>query len=260
MSDFIRIRIDDTGAFDKGLSDLERTQLPYATMQAINATAHDVHARWKQVMPQIFDRPVPLTVKAVAYQKATKSRPFADIFVRDFVSKGTPPSKYLQAQVMGGSRRHKGVERHLAGAGILPAGDYVVPGVGAKLDQYGNIPRSQLNMIKSQLGAQGDSLANESDVSRVRRLKRFKRQGRRDGNYFAIKTQRGKLAPGVYERIATGFGSAVRSVLYFVKSVSYRRRYPIFDMAQKVYARRFPANFQKAMDAAVESAFKRAMR
>lgn len=256
----IRVQVDQGGAFGKGLTELERTQLPFATRQAMNATAFDVRQRWAEVMPRIFDRPVPLTQRAVLYDKASKARPYAEIYIRDEATKGTPPAKYLQTQVMGGSRRPKGIERQLSAQTILPAGMFVVPGRGAKLDQYGNIPRSQLNMIKSQLGAQGDPLANESEKSRGRRLKRNAKRGKRDGNFFAVRTQRGRMAPGIYERITTGFGSAVRSVLRFVKSVSYRRRYPIFDMAQKIYDRRFPDNFQRELTKAVASSFERAFR
>ncbi len=258
MSGLVRIVVDGGNVVSRQFSELERTQLPFATANAINATAFDTRERWKEVMPRIFDRPTALTRNAVLYTKATKANLSAEVFIRDEAFKGTPPAKYLAAQVMGGSRRQKGIERQLTAAGLLPAGMFVVPGQGAKLDQHGNIPRSQLTQIKSQLGAQADPLSNESPASRGRRLKRNARKGKLGGNYFAASKSRGRLVAGVYERIRTATGSVVSSVLHFVRSVSYRRRYPIFDMAQTIFNRRYPANFEKSLSAAVASAWARA--
>lgn len=256
----IRIQVDAKNLVSRQFSELERQQLPFATMQAINTTAFETRQRWSEVMPKIFDRPTPLTRRAVLYRKATKANQVAEVFIRDEAFKGRSPAQYLEAQVMGGSRPHKGVERQLSAAGLLPAGMFVVPGRGAPLDAYGNIPLSQLNRIKAQIGAMGDPLANETEVSRGRRRRREAKQGKRGGNFFALKKSRGRLAAGVYERITTGFGSAVRPVLVFVKSVLYRRRYPIFDMAQTIFSRRLPRNFEAALAQAVSSAWGRAFR
>lgn len=256
----IRIKVDPNDVFSRQLTQLEKQQLPFATMQAINQTAFEIQKRWKDIMPRIFDRPVALTLAAVKYDKATKSNLVASVKVRDEIFKGTPPAKYLAAQVMGGTRRQKGIERRLSAVDILPAGMFVVPGKGARLDQHGNVPRSQITQIKSQLGAQFDQLANETNTSRERRLKRNAKKGVRGENFFAIKTQKGRLSPGVYERVTTGFGSALRSVLHFVRSVSYRRRYPVFDIAQRVFDRRFPANFELNLATAVASTWRKAFK
>lgn len=258
----INAAIDPGNAFGRQLNELERTQLPFATMQAINATAFDTRQRWAEVMPRIFDRPVALTLKAVLYTKATKKNLSADVLIRDEAYKGTPPAKYLQAQVMGGSRRHKGIEKRLAAQGILPAGQFVVPGLGAKLDAYGNMPRSQLNQILSQLGAQFDPLANQTDVSRKRRQGRDRKK--RLGvttDIFAMRKARGRLKPGVYERANIGrLGSQVRSLLRFVTGVSYRKRYDVFGMATKIFARRYPDNFHAELAKAVASSWSRAVK
>ena len=64
---------------------------------------------------------------------------------------------------------------------------------------------------------------------------------------------RGRLAPGIYQRITTGFGSTVRSVLRFVSSVSYRPRYPIFDLAQKLYRKEYTFHFERELAKAVQT-------
>lgn len=260
MSRLLRASVDTHGTFGRQLTELERRQLPFATMQAINATAFETRQRWAEIMPKVFDRPTALTRGAVLYTKATRSRAYAEVFVRDEVSKGVPPSRYLQPQVAGGGRPRKGLERQLTAANVLPAEMYVVPGRGAALDQHGNLPLSLLNKVKSQLGAQGDTLANESAASRARRRRRAAKQGKRGGEYFALPRGRGALAAGVYERVTTGFGSAVRSVLRFVRHVAYRPRYRVFGIAQTVFERRFPANFERELSKAVASAWSRAFR
>lgn len=259
----ITANVDPVGIFGRQLSELERSQLPFATMQAINQTAFDVRQRWAEIMPRVFDRPTPLTLKAVLYRKASRQNLAADIFIRDEASKGTPPAKYLQAQVSGGSRRQKGIEKRLSAAGILPQGQFVVPGLGVKLDAFGNVPRSQLNQILSQLGAHFDPLTNQTDTSRDRRHKRElgKRGPGFTSDVFAVKQARGRLKPGVYLRANLGrLGSGVKSLLRFVDAVRYRKRYDIFQAAQTIYARRFPENFRTELGKAVASSWVRTFK
>jgi hypothetical protein len=250
----ISARVDPDGSFARALSDFERRQVPFATQQAINATAFETRKEWAEAMPRVFDRPTALTTNAVLYRKATRANLTADIFIRDEAFKGTPPAKYLLAQVEGGTRRRKGLEARLGAKGLLPDGMFVVPGAGAELDNYGNIRGSTINRILSQLGARFDPLQNETDVSRGRRQRREKKKGDRRGDHFALRRSHGRLQPGVYQRISTGFGSAVQSVLRFVDRVHYGKRYDIFGMAQKIYDSRFPANFRREFDKAMASA------
>lgn len=258
MSDSFRIAVDDGGRFAAGLTALERQQLPFALVQAVNKTAFDVRQRWAEIMPRIFDRPTRLTLAAPLYRKATKARPEAEIFIRDEAFKGTPPAKYLEKQVTGGARRTKRFERALQARGILPAGWFAVPGKGAQLDAFGNIAGRQIVQILSQLRAFGEQgySANETDATRGRRQKREAKQGKRRGDYFAVRTRRGGLAPGVYQRVSTGFGRGTVPVLIFVRRASYRARYPLFAMAKTIFDRRFETNFARELEAAVASSFR----
>ena len=76
---------------------------------------------------------------------------FAQIYVRDEAIGGTPPARYLMAQVTGGQRLLKPFEKRLQAKGVLPSGMQTVPGKGATLDAFGNIAGSQMNRILSQL-------------------------------------------------------------------------------------------------------------
>jgi len=251
----LKIEIDPNGVFDRQLTELEKTQLPFAAIQATNAVAAQIHYQWRDVAGKVFDRPTNFTRTAALYKKATKAKPVAEVFIRDEAFKGVPPAKYLQAQVFGGSRAQKGIEKRLSAAGILPAGLFIVPGKGAKLDASGNIPLSQINAIKSQLQVQYDPTSNESAASRGRRQKRESKARRTD--YFAVVTPKGGLKPGVYQRIKTGFGNGVATIMRFVRQPKYRQRYDILKMAQTIFDRRWRPEYKAQLERAVESTFKR---
>ena len=251
------INVDPGKAFSRQLTALETKQLPFAMMMAINQTAVDTQARWAEVMPQVFDRPTALTLKAVIVRKASMQAPTAQIYIRDDAFKGNPPAKYLLAQVEGGQRNRKAFENRLTAAHILPAGMFAVPGKGAQLNANGNIAGGQVQAILSQLGAQFDPLNNQTDISAGRRRRRAIKKGDRNGDYF-VPRRTSKLPPGVYQRITTGFGSALRSILHFTKKATYRKRYNIFAIAQKSFDRRFPINFEEQLAAAVAKSWKKA--
>ncbi|WP_126945727.1 hypothetical protein [Xanthomonas sp. BRIP62418] len=267
----IRIAVDADNLLGRQFSALEREQLPFAIVQACNATAFEIREVWKRTAPRVFDRPTSLTINAAMYRKATKARLFAEIFLRDEAFKGTPPAKYLRTEVDGGQRRKKGFEVLLQAKGLMPAGQFAVTGRGARTDQYGNVPGSQVTAILSQLGAQRDAYQNattdkpkrpSNERSRAEYLGRtrlntvavMQRTVRRGGRYFALQRQRGKLAPGIYERIGTGFGSAVRSVFVFTTRASYTPRYDIYGLAQRTWDKLMPFYFNRELDKAIQSA------
>ena len=252
----IKFDVDPGNVFGRKLTELEKTQIPFATMQAVNAVAFQIRQQWADIAPRVFKNPVALTVKAALYKKAKKNTA-AVIFLRDEASNGVSPAKYLQAQVLGGGRALKGIERMLSYRGFMPKGMYVVPGQGARLDAHGNIPRSQINALKSQLGIQQDQYTNSTGTSTKRRLAKEKKTGARRGTYFAVSTPRGGLKPGVYQRLKTGFGNGVASILHFIKPPRYRKRYDIFKMAETVYQRRTPEIFKTELQKAVASTWNR---
>nr|WP_225540458.1 hypothetical protein [Xanthomonas sp. XNM01] len=245
-------------------SDLEREQLPFAIMQACNATAVEIRDVWARTAPRVFDRPVPMTVRAAQYQKATKTRHYATIKLRDEAVGGTPPAKYLLAQVQGGERRKKGFELLLQSKGAMPPGTFTVPGKGAELDAFGNVKARQINQILSQLGARNDKYQNETEVSRKRR----RRRGGHD--VFALQQKRGNLLPGIYERMemaagdaarrAIGVTSRIRSILIFVRNATYKPRFDIFGLAERTWNRLMPFHFNRELQKALESSKYRGRR
>lgn len=246
----IRIDVDPGDLLTRELTAIERENLPFAAMQATNATAFETREQWKRQIPRVFDRPTSLTLNAILYTKATKKDLAAEVFVRDEAFKGTPPSKYLKAQVDGGERRLKGFERRLQSSGVLDTGSFAVPGRGQQLDSFGNVPKGVVTAVLSALKSQSDGYQNVTETSTKRRRASRKKRG---GEFFAIKRQQGRLPPGIYERIKTGFGTAVRSVFRFVGKASYRERYDIFGMAGRIYSSVFPFHFERELKKAIET-------
>jgi len=245
----VRIAVDADNLLGRQFSELERQNLGFAVMQACNATAFEIRQTWARTAGRVFDRPTALTVRAAQYKKATPQKLFAEIYLRDEASNGTPPARYLQAQVEGGQRRKKGFEVLLQQKGAMPAGMFAVAGKGAELDRFGNVKAGQVSKILSQLGARQDRYQNQSDTSQKRRRARRKR----GGEYFVVQQKRGRLLPGIYERIETGFGSAVRSVFIFTRDARYKPRYNIFALAEREWDRLMPFYFNRELEKALQS-------
>lgn len=235
----------DTRAFDRASAELQK-QLPFAASVALNNVAFRIRAEEHAQMANVFDRPTRLTLSSVLVSKATKRAPVAQVFIRDEAAKGTPPEKYLKPAVFGATRNEKRFERALRYAGILPAGMYVVPGEGAKLNKHGNITAGTFTKILSQLKASFDPMQNASSSARSS-AKRGATKG-----YFVAKIE-GTL--GVWERVGYKRRRSVRPILIFVNSKpNYRKRFPFYKIAEGVFQRHIHSELGRAMERAMASA------
>lgn len=242
----VDIRADISDAI-KDLTRLEREQVPFATAVALTRTAKNAEALLKAEMARVFDRPTPFTLNSIYTKPATKRDLTASVEVKDFAGKADAPIRWLAPQIYGGPRRKKRFEQLLTSRGVLPAGMYAVPGSAARFDRYGNMSRGQITQILSALGASRDDGQNRTAKSR-------KRKGARLSVYFALKERRGRLPPGVYERIGFAFGSAVRPVLVFTRAPVYRKRLRFFEITQDTVRTEFPRQFVLALNQALGSA------
>ena len=111
----------------RGLSDLARKQLPYATAMALNDTAQDVKSAEEADIENEFENPTPFTKRALYLRRASKSRLTSEVGVKR-VQAG-----YLKRQVTGGVRRP-------AGRALL------VPG-SIRLNKYGNMPKGAVKRM-----------------------------------------------------------------------------------------------------------------
>lgn len=247
----IKVNVDISKA-SRLFDNLRKDQVPFATALALTRTAQYTAAQLSAKMDEVFDRPTPYTKNALYVKPATKQVQVATVKVKDEAFKGNPAVRFLFPEISGGPRNLKGFEKLLQRSGVMPTGWYAIPTSFAKLDQYGNVPASLINQILSQLQSARDSQANESAQ------KRFKRnQTKRTGRYFAVMpdTERGRLKPGIYERLTGGFGSAVRPIfVYTRKTPTYSARYDFYGMARTVATERFPIEAQLAMEKAIATA------
>ena len=58
---------------------------------------------------------------------------------------------------------------------------------------------------------------------------------------------------GIYERIATAWGSAVRSIFIFTNGATYTPRYNIFGLAQRAWDKLMPFHFNRELAKALET-------
>lgn len=267
----VDVSLDDTEA-QALLQALGPRSMGFALANATNNLAFRIRDEWKQQATRVFDRPTALTLNAVLVRKAgsgiSKSAAgqnfrnggaTAEIFLRDEAFKGTPPVKYLFAQVQGGARRHKRFERALQARGYLPGNMYAVPARGGPLDANGNLPEDLIVQILSQLQAMGDAAMNETRDSRERREKGLRRKKQRISRFFAI-GRRQPLPAGIYERFQSAFGTATRMIVAFVRSPGYRPRYTVFDTADAVIRQHGSAELERAVMHELTRAFNRAGR
>lgn len=221
-------------------------QFPYAIALALTRTAKDAQPAVQARMQKDFDRPTPYTLNStyVLPAKKTDPVPTADVYFKNESSKGTPAAKYIAPEVFGGHRGQKRYERALRAAGRLPAGMVTVPGSGAQLDKYGNVPAGLINAMLSQLGSNPDAYQNATGSKRSRRTRKVR------GQFFIGRPGGGRLPLGVWLRQ----GDKLVPFLLFVKQATYTKRLGFREAVAETFEQRFAINFDDALAKAISTA------
>jgi hypothetical protein len=60
-----------------------------------------------------------------------------------------------------------------------------------------------------------------------------------------LQKRKGKLLPGIYQRFATGFGSAIKPVIVFINPPNYRKRFDFYGVGMKAARERFVESFDR---------------
>lgn len=244
----VRTNVDE---LHRQYAHVKNSQMPFATMLAINRTLEDGRQAITQAISSSFDSPTSWAMKGVRYWKAEKNNPTRGrIFLDDFAGKGIPAYKFLSAEVYGGPRRLKRSEVMLRERGLLPEGYFAVPGSAAPLDGNGNIPGNVMVQVLSVLQAFGEQGYKANLVSGTRADKRLKRAG---VSYFVGRPGKG-LPLGIWERRAFAIGSAVRPFMVFVRAPVYSKRLHFYEIWQNVARVRFPAHMEQALQFAMKTA------
>lgn len=224
-------------------------QIPFALALGLNRIAAHVKSEEAREMRAVFDRPTPYTMRSLQTIAATKQRPAAFVYFKDksgsFVGDTESAGQiantiipgrrhYLLPQVFGGTRPLKAFEARLRQAGALGAGQYALPGVGAKLDAYGNMRPSELVQIIAYLGGFGEKGGVKNTTPEGKARLRAGGKRRAGVEYFVLQKARGGLKPGVYRRTFTGHGAAVTKVLHFIdRTPRYRRLFDFYGVAAR---------------------------
>lgn len=228
------------------------SQAPFVAAVSLTRAVKDAQAAVKAEMQRAFDRPTAYTLNGTFTKAATKQKLEARLWVKDNPSgKGTPADRFLLPQIYGGARGLKGMERLLQRSGLMPAGCFAVPAAGAQLDGNGNVKRSQIVQILSQLKLQRGAGFESRATGSARSNRTIARQG---VTYFALARKHRGLEPGIYLKRRFAHGSAVRPVFVFVQSVQYRPRLRFFEVGTATANARFPVHFDAAWAKAVTQA------
>jgi len=236
------------------LENFRRDQLPFATAKALTDTAGDVQRELTGTIPSVMDRPIPYTRNSVWKTPATKQRLTAVVGLVNEAFKGTPPSKYLRALILGGSRRNKRFEGLLRRAGMLGPNEFLMPGQAAPIDAYGNVPQGFIVQMLSALKAfQGAG----SSMNRTRTS--GQRLGSKAPQFFFSRGDRG-LPRGIWQRFPPqGRGGErqdgyVKPIFIAVSQQTYRQVFKFYDIAKAKAVESFPIRFHAAAQYAMATA------
>lgn len=250
------------------LDQLHSKQIPFATKNAINACAKKMVLEVGKKMRSEFDRPTPITLRSFALQKgATKADPVAVVWLKDKPLGASKAGGYnplsmsdmIGHQFGGGGRIHKNYERVLISKGFMERGEFTVPGIAARLDNYGNISNGMIVQILSQIGIKRSG--SDSTPTGIKRSSRnvlkagemFWSRGPGTRHYKTLQSaidERGRLQhlpKGVWMRI---MGKAL-PVLLVVKPPHYSQRIDLDALAQAAVDRDFSREFDAALDSAM---------
>jgi hypothetical protein len=220
-------------------------QVPFATAVALTKTAQHGQRAVIEEMKSQFDRPTPFTLKSLFIKPATKQNLQAMVYLKDQSpgGKSRPLSETLGHQFAGGTRVRKRLELWLERAGYISANEYMVPAAGARLDQYGNMSRGQVQQILSQLRAGPDPYSYKSKSARS------KKNVKLSGGLFW--SRGGKLPRGVWVR---GPANSVLPVMLVVTGVRYKRLINMSVVIERVIKKHFETEFKKALEMAIRTA------
>lgn len=246
-----------------GMLDGHARQVPYATRQALYATASTVRDETYQEMRSAFDRPTPMTMKSLFISKSKKeAAASATVYLKDRGMGGNyagevdvrsgMPEQGSMAQIIGhqwsgGARVHKRMEQAFAAHGLIKGNELLAPGPDAKLDQYGNMSRGQVQQIYTALRLHFDPYNNATQS------KRSQRNAKAAGRMFWSTGMRPrfKVRRGLWG--VDGRGSP-RLILVVISKATYQRRIDMPAIAQRVINRDWQTNFDTALAKAIETA------
>ena len=253
------IDTSDLRRLARDMEDFSQRRMKYAVVTALTRTAKAVREGIREKLPQYIDRPVPYTQRGIFFRSATPETMQARVWYNDEWKGATPQARYLYPQIHGGGRSIKRFERAVQAKLNMPPGWYAVPTKHTKLDQYGNIARGQIQQILAQVGT--ELVAGHSRTMRPTKkngkmsAKTARAYDKAGGQFVAVPQQKGKLQPGIYQAEGRYFGAklgygrkaGLKAILLFKQRVSYRERFPFYDLGRGIVEREIGKQLQQSI-------------
>ena len=130
-----------------------------------------------------------------------------------------------------------------------------MPGDAAPVDSFGNVSKGLIVQILSFFKAFGESgfRANSTEKTRARLARGTKKKvvGKA---FFVIRPGHPRLMPGIWMRIHSGFGTAIRPMLIFVESALYEPTFDFQFVAENTIKKEYSREFNRALREAVLTA------
>jgi len=233
-------------------------QVKFATKLAIKDVAFMSKKALEREAEAAFDRPKKTTIKAgyVNPPRGWRSGEIkAEVFLKNFLPKGTPPNRYLAANIRGGYRDDKRSEVLLHklimnfrgdSQAVLPRG-YQTFIHSDYQDRHGNIRGALMIKILSDLRAFNDA---GYSMNRLTPRQAAMRQGRAQGKkarYFVIPVGKARH-PGIYERK----GGKLKMVIGFIRKPTYESEsYDFYGVVRKTVRNNYDDAFNRRFAAAL---------
>lgn len=214
----------DFNVLKASLTELGRKKLPITIAKTLTFLAKNVEKKTYDAMRENFDRPTPIVMRSLRTKTATANDQHARVYLKGYelTKQAKSMADVLSHEFEGGERIPKQIEKRFRQAGLLGANEWLVPGLMARMDKYGNMSRGQIQQVISQLGlmvAGSDNVATKSA--------RSQRSQRRAGYFFWADGETIDLKPGVWQ--AKKGGRELNPILIVIRKPNYRA---LIDMDQ----------------------------
>lgn len=262
----IEIRVDTRDA-ERFLDSIQKKQIPYASMIALNNVAFRVLKEGREHIQARLDRPTRWPIQSwYVRRKATKQSLMAVVGWSDFLAQkrlapgntGSDPEWYLSQQWNGGGRKHKAFERQLIRARLMPADRFAVPGEAAEemnmMDRHGNMKPGVIVAILSAIGSFDE--AGYTANATVRQSKRLSASKAAKKNVYWAGSP-GKNTPNGIWALDENYGNGrgrLRPVMIFVRSPQYKKRLDLERIVRRARDKYLPDEFRKALQHAIRTA------
>lgn len=234
--------------------DADRQHMRGAAREALNRAAEWAETDVKREMRQVFDRPVPFTLRSLRVYFANTANLKVTLWFRQRSADEDKP--WAMPQIAGTARGMKPMELRLQKAGILPAGWMVVPGAAAPLDAFGNMSMGEISRILNVLGTFKEAGYNKANAKTKERLRKGNAKRGVYGFEYWVNppwARQKHLLPGVYRRVYTAFGTSLKPMLIFIKGARYKARLDFFGIAKRAFDKHFPLEFEKAAESLLKT-------